>query len=97
MRLLEVEMFPAGVKNAFLGRGCQFMCCGCGLSAGESRLLGGKGLGGGPDEKETLFFLLNGSFYAHKTAPHVVRIVTAGLTRRVKRFLQPSNLVAFKE
>lgn len=47
--------------------------------------------------RKTLFFLLNGSFYAHKTAPHVVRIVTAGLTRRVKRFLQPSNVVAFKE
>lgn len=31
------------------------MLCGCGLSAGARRLLGGKGLGGGPDEDREAF------------------------------------------
>lgn len=47
-------------RNGFLGAGeyVSIMHCGCGLTAGASRLLGGKGLGGGPDETEKLSFSL---------------------------------------
>lgn len=54
--------------NAFLGTGeyVHIMSCGCGLSAGASRLLGGKGLGGGPDETEKLSFSLTYTFMYRK-------------------------------
>lgn len=47
-------------QNAFLGAGeyVSIMRCGCGLSARASRLLGGKGPEGGPDETEKLSFSL---------------------------------------
>lgn len=40
--------------------------CGCGLSAGASWLLGGKGLGGGPDETEKHSFSLTYTFMYRK-------------------------------
>lgn len=76
------------------GRRVVLKRCGCGLYAGASRLLGGKGLGGGPDETEKLSFSLTYTLMYRK---HVVLIFTAGLTRSLKILLQPSNLVAFKK
>lgn len=54
-------MFFAGGEMLFLGgeEYVSIMLCGCGLSAGASQLLGGKGLGGDPDETEKLSFFHN--------------------------------------
>lgn len=50
-------MFLAGGEMLFsrAGEHVSIMLCGCGLPAGASRLLGGKGLGGGPDEDREAF------------------------------------------
>lgn len=56
---MEVEMFLTGGEMLFWSRGGRRARCGCGLSAGAGRPLGGKGLGGGPDKTEKLSFHLN--------------------------------------
>lgn len=70
-------MFLTGGEMLFCGEGeyVSIMWCGCGLSAGAGRLLGGKGLGGGPDETEVLSFYL----YVQNSVRHAVLIFTASL------------------
>lgn len=60
------------------------MLCGCGLSAGACRLLGGKGLGGGPDETEKLSFYLDVENSAKNPAKKK-KIKPCGMSNRERR------------
>lgn len=82
MRVVEVEMLLAGGEMLLPGQESMSVLCtaGCGLSAGASRLLGGKGLGGGPRETEELSIFLDPYLSVQKMHRHVVLIFPASLT-----------------
>lgn len=70
------------------GQCASIMCYGCGLCTAASQLLGGKGLGGGPDGTREAFIQPTWFIFSQPVENVVIML---------KRLLQPSNMrAAFK-